>query len=60
MGERSVVRGDKRWSVAAEPGGGEVTLSATPPGPFAMDVDTAEEACLLFVAAIRTARGEQP
>lgn len=59
MGERSVVRGDKRWTVAAEPGSGEVVVSVTPPGPLSMDVDAAEEACLLFVAAIHTARGEQ-
>lgn len=58
MGERSVVRGEKRWTVAADPAGGEVTMSVTP-GPFPMDIDTAEEAALLLVAAIHTARGDQ-
>lgn len=59
MGERDVVRGDKRWSVASEPGSGEVIMSITPPGPFPMDIDTAEEVRLLFGAAIGTARGER-
>lgn len=59
MGERSVVRDDRRWTVSAEPAGGEVTQSITPPGPYVMDIDTAEEAVLLFIAAIRTARGDQ-
>lgn len=57
MSQWDVVRGDKRWSVATEPGSGEVTMSITPPGPFPMDIDTAEEARLLFGSAIGTARG---
>lgn len=59
MSEWSVVRGDKRWTVATEPGSGEITMSITPNGSFPMDIDTAEEARLLFGSAIGTARSTQ-
>ncbi len=59
MGEWSVVRGDVRWAASSEAGSGEVTMSITPPGPFPMDVGTAEEIRLMLGSAIGTARGTQ-
>jgi hypothetical protein len=59
VGEWSVDRNGTRWTVWAEPGSGEVSTLITPPGPFVVDVDTAQEMRLLLFAAINTAQDQK-